>query len=223
MLLSKPFWNCSPVRMNTCQQCWYWVLFVSILFIASFSNYLGPDNSPAWWNRAETELFISFKAVLWLAVELKPKPAGILSNYTHTCTHIHTHRGKFMCVFFVPGLEIWAELAELDSPLMIHSASQQTQVMRRMLWPKSSTLDQRPVFTQQNSDDMSKRTKAKSLLKTKITDGVNQMKSIIFPSRKVDTQEAALLTCNQQCQGAFSRQPVCVLRNCQCCHAFVGS
>lgn len=30
-------------------------------------------------------------------------------------THTHAQRGEFMCVFFVPGLEIWAALAELDS------------------------------------------------------------------------------------------------------------
>lgn len=32
----------------------------------------------------------------------------------------------------------------------------------------TQTLDQRPVYTQQNSDDMSKRAKARSLLKPKL-------------------------------------------------------
>lgn len=68
------------------------------------------------------------------------------------------HRGKPGCLFF---LSLFFLRLMIQSKSVIAGLSNETN-------SATQSLDQRPVCTQQNSDDMSKRAKAKSLLKLKL-------------------------------------------------------
>lgn len=122
----------------------------------------------------ETELkrrcLAASRNCVWLVVGLKTNPCGILSN-----THAHTYilRGEFLCVgIFFPSTGNIGGADRIGEPVddtLSLSVIADCKVMRQMPWPKSSTLDRRPVYTQQNSDDMSKRAKpSRSYSKSKL-------------------------------------------------------
>lgn len=71
-------------------------------------------------------------------------------THTRTCTKRWIH----VCIFCPQWSGNKVRSGWIGQPVDDTTCvSQQTQVMRWMLWPKPSTKDQRPVYTQQNSDD----------------------------------------------------------------------